>query len=57
MNNIATLGHLVGIGQVVIGLILLATGWVSQAESLALLMLGVSTFGISHTAANVIRGA
>lgn len=55
--TIFTLGHITGIVQVLIALVLIATGWAPQADSLGLLMIGISTFGISHTAAQAVGRA
>lgn len=48
MNSI-NMGYVVAAVQIVFGLAGLITGWISNAESLTILMLGLSVFGIHNS--------
>jgi hypothetical protein len=44
--------YMIAVGQIVFGLVALATGWAAPSEATTVLMIGLSTFGIhSHNVA------
>lgn len=55
--NTKTIVYGLAIGQILFGIVALVTGWVSSADALTVIMLGLSVFGIHSSNVAAVAAA